>query len=1048
MLLRVRKPAPLRWALVLASLSAPALASAQEGKTFTQQPEAAPSRVRGEAVVPTRGASGPEALAKGPVLSWIWGPDDNKKYGLVTEFPGGAKSAWIKAAADNSVTLYVNGQRVGSSDNWAEPIEVDVTADLRPGTNEIRAVVANAGGPAAFALKLALTMPDGSTRYVVSDGSWKSAEVSGAQAKSQAKAKTSGAVRTLGKLGDAPWGDVFAGPGTSAKSARGVFDLPAGFQVEKIFTVPRETLGSWVSIAFDDKGRLIASDQADKGLSRITLPKPGTDEPTKVEHLDINITAAQGMLHAFGHLYLSVNGGPGSGLYRATDTDGDDQYDKLVKLASFQGGGEHGPHALRLSPDGKSIFVVAGNHTLPPEPITASLVPRNWGEDHLLPRQWDANGHARGILAPGGWVAKTDPDGKTWEIQSIGYRNSYDMAFNADGELFVYDADMEWDYGMPWYRPTRVNHATSGSELGWRSGTGKWPAYYVDSLPAMVDIGPGSPVGATFGYGTKFPAAYQKALFICDWTFGTMYAIHVEPDGSTYKATKEEFVSRTPLPLTDVAVGPDGALYFTIGGRGTQSELYRVTYAGPEPTAPATLKDAKFADLRAVRHRLEKFHAKADNGAEAVTVAYPYLGHADRFIRYAARVALEHQDPALWQGKVLAETDPETLITGAVGLARQGDKSLEPKLIEALGRLDFAKLPEAQQLELLRAYSLAFIRMGEPDPATASKLAAVLDPPFPSSSDFVNRELAGMLVYLKSPGIAGKLVALMEKGDASAAEDMSELLARNPGYGGTIVTMMKNRPQATNIHYAFVLRNLKVGWTPAQRVAYFRWLDKARKWSGGASYGGFINNIDKDAYDNATDSERLAVEAAGARKPPVVKALPTPKGPGKDWTLADLIAATDQAQSNRNFANGQRAFAAARCVLCHRFAGEGGATGPDLTQAAGRFGFKDLVEATIEPSKVISDQYKASVVATNDGKVHTGRIVGESADHLTILLDPEDSTKVVEVARKDIDEVAPSKTSIMPEKLLNPLSQDEILDLCAYILSRGDQNDPMFKKSK
>ena len=90
MLLRVRKPAPLRWALVLASLSAPALASAQEGKTFTQQPEAAPSRVRGEAVVPTRGASGPEALAKGPVLSWIWGPDDNKKYGLVTEFPGGA----------------------------------------------------------------------------------------------------------------------------------------------------------------------------------------------------------------------------------------------------------------------------------------------------------------------------------------------------------------------------------------------------------------------------------------------------------------------------------------------------------------------------------------------------------------------------------------------------------------------------------------------------------------------------------------------------------------------------------------------------------------------------------------------------------------------------------------------------------------------------------------------------------------------------------------------------------------------------------------------
>ena len=120
----------------------------------------------------------------------------------------------------------------------------------------------------------------------------------------------------------------------------------------------------------------------------------------------------------------------------------------------------------------------------------------------------------RGILAPGGWIAKTDPDGKNWEIVSVGYRNAYDIAFNADGELFAYDADMEWDMGMPWYRPTRVLHATSGSEFGWRSGTGKWPAYYVDSLPPMLDIGPGSPVGVEFGYGAKFPAKYQKALYL------------------------------------------------------------------------------------------------------------------------------------------------------------------------------------------------------------------------------------------------------------------------------------------------------------------------------------------------------------------------------------------------------------------------------------------------------------------------------------------------------------------------------------------------------
>jgi elongation factor Tu len=128
--------------------------------------------------------------------------------------------------------------------------------------------------------------------------------------------------------------------------------------------------------------------------------------------------------------------------------------------------------------------------------------------------------------------------------------------------MFVYDSDMEWDVGMPWYRPTRVNHATSGSELGWRSGSAIWPACLPDTLPACVDIGPGSPVGVTFGYGAKFPAALQRALFICDWTFGTIYAIHLEPRGSTYAARKEQFLSRTPLPLTDAVVAADAGDFF------------------------------------------------------------------------------------------------------------------------------------------------------------------------------------------------------------------------------------------------------------------------------------------------------------------------------------------------------------------------------------------------------------------------------------------------------------------------------------------------------
>src|SRR5690606_4695849 len=167
----------------------------------------------------------------------------------------------------------------------------------------------------------------------------------------------------------------------------------------------------------------------------------------------------------------------------------------------------------------------------------------------------------------------------------VGFRNQYDAGYNRAGELFTYDADMEWDMNTPWYRPTRVNHVVSGAEFGWRSGAGKWPAYYPDSVGTVVDVGPGSPTGTVFGYGAKFPAKYQEAFYVADWSYGKLYAVHLQPDGATYTGEVEEFVSGQPLALTDVEINPaDGAMYFAVGGRRTQSALYRVVYEGSEST--------------------------------------------------------------------------------------------------------------------------------------------------------------------------------------------------------------------------------------------------------------------------------------------------------------------------------------------------------------------------------------------------------------------------------------------------------------------------------
>jgi len=786
--------------------------------------------------------------------------------------------------------------------------------------------------------------------------------------------------------------------------------VPEGFQVELLYSVPLQEKGSWVSMTHDPQGRLIVSDQAGP-LYRVT---PGEHpEDTQVEQLEVRIGNAQGLLYTAESLYVMVNGkvAEGSGLYRLRDTNGDDQFDEVEFLKSIPGLGEHGPHAVVLGPDGESLYICAGNHTKLPE-VQSSRVPRNWDEDHLLPRLWDAGGHAVGMLAPGGWICRTDLDGKDLELVSSGFRNHYDLAFNPDGELFTFDSDMEWDIGTPWYRPTRVCHVTSGSEFGWRSGTGKWPTYYPDSLPATVDIGPGSPTGVAFGTGAKFPAKYQRALFACDWSFGILYTVDLKPRGSTYVGEAEHFAVGTPLPLTAILVNAaDGAMYFTTGGRSTQSGLYRVTYVGDESTEPAKRDSNSHDSVRQLRKQLEAFHGAED--PDAVSVAWPNLSHSDRFIRFAARVAIEHQPVDTWQDRAFSEEEPNALILAMIALARCGDESLQLDVLQSLNHLDWEKLSEDQQLALLRAYGLAFIRLGAPTDELRLEVLNKLDGHYPADSRLLNEELSQLLIYLEAPEVVSRTLGLL----VSAAS------------------------QEEQIHYILALHSLKSGWTLEQREEYFQWFQRSDRLHGGNSFSRFLSNIRLEAVELLSEEEKVALSDVLSRER--VETLVTeevePRPFVKKWELADLVP-SDEEMVGRDVRRGREIFAAASCFQCHRFKGEGGIIGPDLTAAGHRFDDRYLIESLIDPDKVVSDQYQATVFHLDSGKTVVGKIANLNDDKLMIITDMLQPSNLTTVRTSEIDEQYPSEVSMMPSGLLDTFHRDEILDLLAFLKS-GERAD-------
>ncbi len=531
---------------------------------------------------------------------WIWCPapaagaaESVECYFRKTFTMGEPEQGSIHITGDDRYTLFVNGQQIGVGENWRRLDEFDITPFLSAGRNVIAVHVVNMHDAAAGLVARIVVKQKGNTHIAYpSDTSWLTHAVKTAHwTMPDFDDKDWSPARDLGSLGEAqPWGDD-----VQPASQFGRFRTPPDFSVEWVLS-PEET-GSLIAMTFNEFGQILASREDGPLILATDNNRDGIHE--SVQEFSNDVRNCQGILALNGDVYAVGEGSQGPGVYRLPDRNRDGQADGVESIVRFKASAkEHGPHAIELGPDGL-IYIVVGNHAqLDGSYASASPYHDSYEGDLNRPRYEDPGGHASGLKAPAGTILRTDSTGSFVEVVAGGLRNPYDVGFNRGGDLFTADADMEWDIGAPWYRPTRINLVIPGAEFGWRSGWAKWPEYFFDSLPALKNLGPGSPTGMVFYNHFMYPVRYHNTLFIGDWARGRIWVVRMRASGAAYDVQAVPFVEGRPLNVTDLVVGPDGWLYFCTGGRGTSGGIYRVVWGG---TVPPTATDLGTGIEKAIR---------------------------------------------------------------------------------------------------------------------------------------------------------------------------------------------------------------------------------------------------------------------------------------------------------------------------------------------------------------------------------------------------------------------------------------------------------------
>jgi len=834
---------------------------------------------------------------------------------------------------------------------------------IRPSSNELKLI-----SKTRCAALLELNGDLARKRWVVSDATW-----SGGKPLGPTNAEPDRDPFDFKKTFDAYNSWKLAAAGTqSLATDPATIQAPPGFRVELVRS-SQAGEDSWVSMAFDPQGRITLGMEK-QGLLRLTVSGSGDQ---KMECINETLRECRGLLYAHEALYANANNS--KGLYRLRDADGDGVFEESVELLHTDGGVGHGRNHIKAGPDGR-IWIAHGNNVVLTDKVSPQSPLQNYRDDQLIPNPWDGTMFDGDVKLPAGHILSMLPDGSDVQLVAGGLRNPLDIAFNKAGELFTFDADMERDVGTPWYMPTRVLHVVPGADFGWRRGTGRWPAWYPDTLPSVIDIGLSSPTAIFFGYGSSFPGRYRDALFLFDWSYGRIIAVHLTPNGKSYAAEQETFIGGRPLNVTD------GAMWFTTGGRGTQSGLYRVVWEGTESPRPTD------AQLRNVG-----------------------LAHD----RHGKRLTLERN----WSSRVQSDLSPPDL-PALLAAARVGTDQERLRVVATVLESVSEKLNPADLRDVLRVMEVAISRR---DPATAipnADMLTKLAPLFPTGDALTDRQLCKFLVYLQWPEIASLCAKLLP--EMAASEDLLfyPFILRHMKSGWTL--------DSRRVVFDALNRAEKLNGAST----YFKAIADTR-----AELAAQLDAAEAKALADVISPPQPVALASYAlpshsfknwKMEDLIPLLPKVSS-GRSYAGAKQALISSQCV----FCHRVIADASLRA----------GVFGPDLSLVSARFGRRDLLDHILNPSKVIDDKFRSLTVTKTDGAKITGILDSEDDERITLKPNPL-ATEVVEIGKSQIQERVLSDLSPMPPGLLNALKPDQILDMLAWFEAGGRADHAVFKAAQ